>query len=220
MGLICLVESEESATPLEISSELDCIVKLSPIASECFLKICEEGSCTRLEFGKTSETSRAGLTVKLTLSQEGSPARISALQALEQAWRESEADYFSSCSDGSMFSNQDSSFLRMWPRLDREEPIELAKNWPKEGMIVDGRLIELVITERPTIERDGGYLPTPTASDGSRGAAKVYNPKARMQSGRCLVTYAARHPEHPGKLNPQFLEWMMGYHIGWTELKD
>lgn len=158
------------------------------------------------------------------LSVEDSLARISALQAMELAWTVGIADYSSKLSDcyevpPNITTDHHSFFLKTYRQLELEEPNEYAKNWPKSGMIVSGTLIPLQSTVHPIGANDGGFLPTPQASDCQRGPAKYYDPKHKRQSYRTLVTYAARHPSHPGKLNPRMLEWMMGYPIGWTELE-
>lgn len=65
--------------------------------------------------------------------------------------------------------------------------------------------------------RDGGLkvqtavqlLPTPTKADGDRGSNTYYrgqgNPTLRGAAG--------------GTLNPQWVEWLMGYPEGWTDLE-
>jgi hypothetical protein len=88
-------------------------------------------------------------------------------------------------------------------------------------------------------------LPTPDAS--SRGPTKNYDPKAKSQSGRTLQSFVAKWPtpmssEHKanrqtrenhqngltqavlatetgGQLNPTWVEWLMGWPLGWTDLK-
>lgn len=50
-----------------------------------------------------------------------------------------------------------------------------------------------------------GMLPTPTASDTSQND---YYGKSKKLSGVI-----------GGKLNPEFVEWLMGFPIGWTELE-
>ena len=144
------------------------------------------------------------------------------------------------------------------------EPMSLDR-LPESGIVANGRLYELQISERPTAAPGGFVLPTPTASDVKRFKpspadfkaeergyglslpAKVFQqifptPTARLPGG---------HPHYPStwireekhkmgmilgvkvcqalsitkeeaigrgaRLNPCFLEWMMGFPIGWTE---
>jgi hypothetical protein len=50
--------------------------------------------------------------------------------------------------------------------------------------------------------------PTPQASEGEK-----YRLKGQSQTSKCLMAL------HGGKLNPQFVEWLMGWPIGWTDLE-
>lgn len=60
-------------------------------------------------------------------------------------------------------------------------------------------------------------LPTPDASDGSRGPAKIYNPRAKSQSGRTVTTLVGRGTGEKLRLQPAMPEWMMGFPEKWTE---
>lgn len=75
---------------------------------------------------------------------------------------------------------------------------------------------------RPTLTMMARHnlWPTPSASDSCRGPGKHYNPKSRRQSDRTLTTFAIKETPNPhgGQLNPQWVEWLMGYKIGHTEL--
>lgn len=81
---------------------------------------------------------------------------------------------------------------------------------PKWGMAVDGALLVRTTPTLRTKETGYGFLPTPTASNTKahhmRGADKGRPRKAR--------SYGA-----VGPLNPQFVEWLMGWPDKWTELK-
>jgi len=89
-----------------------------------------------------------------------------------------------------------------------------------------------------TLEIGGGYLPTPQASEADRGPMMGI-PGARRQSERTLSAFArsgnwptplASDPKHMGhgnlshavggKLNPGWVEWLMGYPLEWTALED
>jgi len=95
---------------------------------------------------------------------------------------------------------------------------------PKSGMTVNGRLYQLHNAEHPTCETDGlesRILPTPTVNESKN------NPSGASQWDRhdsLNVEAAKMHglDKTTGKdfrLNPQFVEEMMGFPIGWTDLK-
>jgi len=55
------------------------------------------------------------------------------------------------------------------------------------------------------------FFPTPTARDCKDNGK---SPAEVVMNSKTLVTHAG------GQLNPEWVEWLMGYPIGWTELKD
>jgi hypothetical protein len=63
-------------------------------------------------------------------------------------------------------------------------------------------------------------LPTPDAWDGQRGGPRRFNPKGKSQSERTLSAAVSDGNRTGLKLQPAFVEWMMGYPEGWTELPD
>jgi len=64
-------------------------------------------------------------------------------------------------------------------------------------------------------------LPTPDANDGARGAGSVYDPKAKNQSSRTVVSAVANGTATGVntrlRLAPTFVAWMMGYPKGWLD---
>lgn len=65
--------------------------------------------------------------------------------------------------------------------------------------------------------------PTPKASDSSRdpGQAKCYEPGKRKRSNlKDALRYSQRESGEPtrGGLNPAWVEWLMGFPLGWTAL--
>ena len=61
-----------------------------------------------------------------------------------------------------------------------------------------------------------GILPTPSANE------HKYRLKGNSQASRCLEAKARKTVTTTGEkmcLNPQFVEWMMGFPTGWTDLE-
>jgi hypothetical protein len=91
----------------------------------------------------------------------------------------------------------------------------------------DGRSIHaspetMARNSRPLSETIGalhqtGLLPTPTAADCARGVETPEAKKARGSNTGTTLNDALA--VHGGRLNPRFVEWMMGYPIGHTELE-
>lgn len=119
---------------------------------------------------------------------------------------------------------------------------------PKWGMTVDGALYPLRKLGRTIKENAGFYLPTPDT--GMRGGtiydpkgksqsqrtlqsyvktfptptaqdAKNSTLPPSQRNRDTLPGHMIRSGQKPGgQLNPMWVEWLMGYPIGWTELKD
>lgn len=64
------------------------------------------------------------------------------------------------------------------------------------------------------------FFPTPQASD-NRDRGNISNPsiQKRMLKGKQIMLSQSVN-ENSGQLNPNWVEWLMGYPIGWTDLKD
>ena len=113
-----------------------------------------------------------------------------------------------------------------------------SETWPRAGMTLSGKAYRLPPLERCTDETESGSWPTPTGRDHKDGSAQAcanvpangllgrvihlwptqtedgnYNRKgASKTSGDGLATAAG------GALNPAWVEILMGYPKGWTEL--
>ena len=62
--------------------------------------------------------------------------------------------------------------------------------------------------------------PTPRASE-YKDCGPVGSKSHTHMVDRSYLCAEAKDPDQPtGKLNPEWVEWLMGYPIGWTELKD
>lgn len=63
------------------------------------------------------------------------------------------------------------------------------------------------------------YWPTPNASDATKWSNQTLDD--RIQKGQQVRLNTAVSPEggKGGQLNPEWVEWLMGWPIGWTELK-
>ena len=109
---------------------------------------------------------------------------------------------------------------------------EFSGTWPKQGTMRNGLCWEPTMSEAFKHENEYGFsllkkmgltrmIPTPCASDATRGPGKVYNPSSKRQSDRVLTTFCTRTspPLKGGKPNPPWVEWLMGWPMGWTDLE-
>jgi hypothetical protein len=165
----------------------------------------------------TCEHSQPHYFQKSTSSRAASHARTLALQEMERVWEENEAGYSLRSSD-SLASYDRDSFSWKTCQLSLFGGLS-AFSWSslRSGTIVGGRLFQPQKLEPVTFARDGGFVPTPTATDYKRsyykqpGGWKTYALPTLAKMGNL-----SGHPK--GLLNPEWEEQAMGYPIGWTEL--
>jgi len=94
---------------------------------------------------------------------------------------------------------------------------EYSETWPKSGMIVNGILYRRPSLVHPISEKESGYWPTPRTSDGNTPASKrIIN--AKNKQGEFQLREAVIGDKSAGLLNPTWVEWLMGWPIGWTDL--
>ena len=98
------------------------------------------------------------------------------------------------------------------------EGLELySEIFPQWGMMHDGEFWEQMPLDFHIIEPDCGWLPTPTANEDAAGT-----PNGNMQKmlGNCEEVRGKTKEEwRAGTLNPDWVEWLMGWPIGWSDLK-
>lgn len=99
---------------------------------------------------------------------------------------------------------------------------EFSQTWPTWGSMRNGASWELTTSTLATSEKGCGFWPTPTKRD-SRTLAGSQPPRRAPSSGLPLAWTVAIsiNPEHRpgGRLNPPWVEWLMGWPMGWTDLQ-
>ena len=196
----------------------------------------------RHPFGMTLQHSVDWSSPRSIWSMVGSPARTLALLAMESAWAESEVAFSSTLSGLSKRQTQSLYFSKTSQQLELVASTVSRKHLPISGMISGGRLFQPKKLAPATFAKDGSDLPTPTAQSygSNQGGAAGGTGKRRdsinsMASRGLIPTPMARDwkgsgganresPDLPltmgGALNPPFVEEIMGYPIGHTELED
>lgn len=153
----------------------------------------------------------------------------------------SEADSGERCSVSFARFDRVSCSWRIHPCLFSEDSPLYLGTWPAQGMMRAGVCSELMMLELPISENVSGYLlPTPTAHDAHKPhksdltarqgglslAASVMYPTPTCQDAKNNGGAAQqRRNTRPlnavcgGALNPPWVEWLMGWPIGWTALE-
>ncbi len=202
-------------------------------------------------FGMTSGHSMGNPGVDAwILSLQGSRARTLALQAIAQAWMDSEAVFFlkwqESCGKSGPISYSLKTFQGYANTL-----AQLKGKWPMRAMSVDGILFPLPRWVPGTYAKDGSaLLPTLTASEGgyNKGGGAGRQGKERpsittiVQKGllptltasegkhsgpsqmdskkNFTISALVRQDDKAGMMNPAWAEWYMGFPLEWTSVKD
>lgn len=104
------------------------------------------------------------------------------------------------------------------------------ETWPASGTIKNGQLYLRDKPEPDTSENAGGWWPTPSATDSGGGVARdtevsstgsfSRKNKDGVRWGVPLRDAVPAHEKKCGvdRLNPDWVEWLMGWPIGWTSL--
>jgi len=119
---------------------------------------------------------------------------------------------------GSLAKYDPNTFLWKIPQCSLlEDSGECLEIWPRSGMTRDGLCWELPTLGRRTKETESGFWPTPQASDNrNRGNADTPAIARRIAAGKqVMLTMTVSG----GQLNPGWVEWLMGWPIGHTDLK-
>jgi len=180
-----------------------------------------------------SRISRSGMTyapltdalgeVLLTWFRAGFPARTSA--ALEQALESMEIDpgYGDIRPESSArydpYSRQWKTHHCLWDEVLPWSSVTL----PIWGTQLNGFVFPHPTSERPTIAIASGWsgetFPTPSVAmhkGSSRRALTRVDGRTRLRN---RLDYWVERDGQRGRLNPEFVEWVMGWPIGWTALK-
>jgi hypothetical protein len=166
-----------------------------------------------------SRLSRFGMTYKpltesrgealLTLYLAGFLAKTSAQQEKEKALTESEAECGNTWQESLEKSGQ-LSLLSKTPLCSAlEDSVLSSKTLPHWGTMLNGELYQQPAWAQTTKDQGCGLLPTPTCHNSKEGAY----PAEYRRKTPSLATHGG------GKLNPTWVEWLMGWPLGWTDLK-
>ena len=108
-----------------------------------------------------------------------------------------------------------------------EDWIECSSIWPKWGMMHDGECWELQTLDFVIIEKEYGYLPTPTASDGFLGFANLRANRVKKQKKsdkknaiQEKIIYVLSESNIPMSFWQEIIEEQMGFPNNWTDASN
>ena len=178
----------------------------------------------------------------LTLWLAASRARTLALPEKAQALTEPSQECGGTWRGSLARFDPDTSLWRTAQPSLLEDLGESSVTWPRSGMTAGGRCWALPMLGRRIKGTDSGLWPTPTTQglnggSNSRKAAitrsmwptpirrdsRTVRGGARMKNSigsEPLITQVAESERRTdGRLNPMWVEWLMGWPLGWTDLK-
>jgi len=100
---------------------------------------------------------------------------------------------------------------------------EFSGTWPRWGMMHDGELLRLATPGHLTGGNESGSWDTPCKADAHPRAYGRKGPwNGPGQKHLQAQAYERMTPEcvDGGKLNPAWVEWLMGWPVGWTNLQQ
>jgi len=235
MAWIYFQESAGSRSGSALGSDPLPIVKTTPTLKRSSLLEWLTAYCPGHQFGMTFVPSAAPTCLEESISfTVGSLVRTYPRRASIEAWRASGQGLLLRSGDWLMkydpvlssWKTCQASLLTEWtPSLPR---------LPNAGLMRDGFVFPHSRWERAIFETDGGYslmrlegrliVPTPISRDWKDGKAKACaNIPVNGYLGRAVhklpEALKGNGASQDGQLSPRFIEELMGYKIGWTELE-
>lgn len=146
---------------------------------------------------------------KLMLSQEDFHAKTLAPQERAQDLKEKGLDSGEKWQGSFAKYNPDSYSWKTHQCSLLGDLDEFLETWPRWGSMRIGECWELPMLEQNIKETEFGLWPTPTtpSGGGNCGGSGAY--KNAIKNGTHI----------PHSINPSLYEWLMGWPIGWTDLK-
>lgn len=192
-----------------------CAVEIDAYARDRLLQRQADGVCQGSRSGMTCARSMGSLGQEAYRSSaEDSPALTSAAQGQKKGLTETQAGYGWKW-PGSLAKYD--RILHSWKTRQTSlftDSTEFLGIWPRWGSMRDGELSELTPLVQTTKENESGLWLTPKATDTGRGEkSETFVKRMGDRGAHCFQSLPS---QVGGKLNPEWVEWLMGWPIGWT----
>jgi len=223
--------------------------RLKLTAEKCFCNGSGMGFCRGSRSGMTCEHSTVGPGAESSMSSAAdSHAKTSVQPEKGQVSTANAPDYGAKWPGSLAKFDPDTRSWKTRQCLLLGGLEEFSETFPKWGSMHDGELFRQPTPVLRICGKGSGFWPTPRASDGPKGgngpnsrdlsltqAVKMWpTPVSKSRSGgrigldggqRARKMIADNHGEASvkqmigGQLNPNWVEWLMEWPIGWTDLK-
>ena len=154
-------------------------------------------------------------------SQQDTPANRSVLQEIKRAQK---IIATSGRTSSKLLHTKDplGAFSKMFMVTSGWVSTKSCLTWKLKATPAGRLLFQLAVSMPPKEETDFGLWPTPTTRDHKGGyiGGRIRNGKISMDTLDVAVQWTDNQSKTGGQLNPQWVEWLMGYPSGWTDLED
>ncbi len=175
-------------------------------------------------------------------SQVVSPARIFPSLVKALGWRVSDPAYGTNMPASLASYDRATQSWRTSELSLFEGSIPYSGALPRSGTMRSGKIYAPPMLERPTAENESGLWRTPQAANATQGPKSPENFGRCQETGASMITLTDQVRMWPtprvfmhkdsttdrgkgnlgevvgGQLNPTWVEWLMGYPLGWTDL--
>lgn len=176
---------------------------------------------------KRSQLSRSGTTFKLLTEDLGKDVLMSFLEDFpvktfpalekEQESKASEVVCGDTWQELSVKLNQSLPSSKTVQCSSQEDSQQFSQTLPRWGMMRNGVLWERTTSVPLTSVTGSGLWPTPQANEDAAGTPN--GKMQRMLGNHPLIRGTTKEEWAAGTLNPNWVEWLMGFPIGWTDLE-
>lgn len=216
---------EESLVGSCLDGDVSVLLKLIPITGKSYLQDKGMGVCPNSQSGMISQhlMDCHGGDMLISL-QADSHAKIYQQPAVGLEYREKEVDYGVKWQGSFVRYDHKTSSWRTHQCLLLGGLELYSATWPRWGTMQDGECWELLTLVPRTKETGFGFWPTPVKNEGPGGQVLKLTDKVAIEEGykpryhKERKKYPEREPFN-GKINPSWVEWLMGWPINWTGLK-
>lgn len=171
---------------------------------------------------ETSHESNGEMLFDRTLFVAATPASPSASPATAEAKTTSGISGPSSVRPLASY-DPDTRSWRMFAATFLSGSTEFSGTFPSSGIASNGILYERPLLEHLIVESGSSLWPTPT-THGEIIGSRIESHRRRLEQGvkyssRLPQAIALRYPDDHGYLSPMWVELLMGFPPGWTDLE-
>jgi hypothetical protein len=221
-------QEREGVSSAECFSDIPAsvLLRLNLTAEKSCCNASETESYQSFRYGMTCEHSTANRGEEKSIScAEASRAKTLASLESSAAWGKAQdpasgprlSDLLASYDRATSSWRTSQHCLLAQAKNEADGLAEFSETWPSAGMMRNGKTYQRQPWALPIAENASGLLPTPTKSDAKGSPRNRWNGNEKSHGNLCEVLRDG--PNDPIYPHPDFVEQMMGFPTGWTDLQ-